>query len=192
MTATAGTSVAGAVRELVGMASQRAGFASASLPQQAATLQQYQTEAATRGTDPDQAAAVKQLEQIHTASVAAYKADPWNAALDRGVLQGVPQVDTSSVPNLVTSLTSRAQSAGAVEQAAGRRVSLLTPDEAEKTLTAVDALPIDTKAQAEPDRAGVRQCRPHRGSRSAVEGKEPGDGARTEGWRRGRGRANRC
>ncbi|PCD57011.1 hypothetical protein CN645_36195, partial [Burkholderia sp. IDO3] len=98
MTATAGTSVAGAVRELVGMASQRAGFASASLPQQAATLQQYQTEAATRGTDPDQAAAVKQLEQIHTASVAAYKADPWNAALDRGVLQGVPQVDTSSVP----------------------------------------------------------------------------------------------
>lgn len=148
MTATAGTSVAGAVRELVGMASQRAGFASASLPQQAATLQQYQTEAATRGTDPDQAAAVKQLEQIHTASVAAYKADPWNAALDRGVLQGVPQVDTSSVPNLVTSLTSRAQSAGAVEQAAGRRVSLLTPDEAEKTLTAVDALPIDTKAQA--------------------------------------------
>ncbi|MCW3641535.1 hypothetical protein K6Y57_36970, partial [Burkholderia cenocepacia] len=134
--------------ELIGMASQRAGFASASLSQQAATLQQYQTEAATRGTEPDQAAAVKQLEQIHTASVAAYKADPWNAALDRGVLQGVPQVDTSSVPGLVASLAGRAQAAGAVEAAAGRRVSLMTPAEAQTVLTAVDALPIDTKAQA--------------------------------------------
>lgn len=148
LTGTQGTAVAGAVRELIGMASQRAGFASASLSQQAATLQQYQTEAATRGTDPDQAAGVKQLEQIHTASVAAYKADPWNAALDRGVLQGVPQVDTSSVPGLVASLAGRAQAAGAVEAAAGRRVSLMTPAEAQTVLTAVDALPIDTKAQA--------------------------------------------
>ncbi|HEM7801964.1 TPA: hypothetical protein U2L32_002504 [Burkholderia cenocepacia] len=148
LTGTQGTAVAGAVRELIGMASQRAGFASASLSQQAATLQQYQTEAATRGTDPDQAAGVKQLEQIHTASVAAYKADPWNAALDRGVLQGVPQVDTSSVPGLVASLGGRAQAAGAVEAAAGRRVSLMTPAEAQTVLTAVDALPIDTKAQA--------------------------------------------
>ncbi|MCA8065493.1 hypothetical protein [Burkholderia sp. AU38729] len=148
LTSTQGTAVAGAVRELIGMAGQRAGFASATLPQQAATLQQYQTEAATRGTDPDQAAATKQLEQIHTASVAAYKADPWNAALDRGVLQGVPKVDTSSVPSLVASLTGRAQAAGGVEAAAGRRVSLLTPDEAQTVLSAVDALPIDTKAQA--------------------------------------------
>ncbi|MDN7454843.1 hypothetical protein [Burkholderia cenocepacia] len=148
LTGTQGTAVAGAVRELIGMASQRAGFASASLSQQAATLQQYQTEAATRGTDPDQAAGVKQLEQIHTASVAAYKADPWNAALDRGVLQGVPQVDTSSVPGLVASLAGRAQAAGTVEAAAGRRVSLMTPAEAQTVLTAVDALPIDTKAQA--------------------------------------------
>jgi len=148
LSATAGTAVAEQTRQLINVAGQRAGFASASLPQQAATLQRYQTEASTRGTDPDTAAAVKQLEQIHTASVAAYKADPWNAALDRGVLQGVPQVDTSSVPGLVASLAGRAQAAGAVEQAAGRRVSLMTPDEAQTVLTAVDALPIDTKAQA--------------------------------------------
>ncbi|ARL48219.1 hypothetical protein BOC50_36515 [Burkholderia pseudomallei] len=145
---TAGTAVAEQTRQLINVAGQRAGFASASLPQQAATLQRYQTEASTRGTDPDTAAAVKQLEQIHTASVAAYKADPWNAALDRGVLQGVPQVDTSSVPGLVASLAGRAQAAGAVEAAAGRRVSLMTPAEAQTVLTAVDALPIDTKAQA--------------------------------------------
>ncbi|WP_333977837.1 hypothetical protein [Burkholderia cepacia] len=148
LTTTAGTVVAEQTRRLVEVAGRHAGFASATLPQQAATLQQYQTTAATTGTDPDTAAAVKQLEQIHAASVQAYKTDPWNAALDRGVLQQVPLVDTSSVPALTASLASRAQVAGAVEQAAGRRVSLLTPDEAQKTLIAVDALPIDTKAQA--------------------------------------------
>lgn len=148
LTTTAGTAVAEQTRRLVEVAGQRAGFASSTLAQQAATLQRYQTTAATAGTDPETAAAVKQLEQIHTASVAAYKADPWNAALDRGVLQQVPTVDTSSVPSLAASLAGRAQVAGAVEQAAGRRVSLLTPDEARSVLQTVDALPANTKAQA--------------------------------------------
>ncbi|WP_185634071.1 hypothetical protein [Burkholderia stagnalis] len=145
---TVGTAVAEQTRRLIDVAGQRAGFASASLAQQAATLQQYQTTAATTGTDPDTAAAVKQLEQIHTASVQAYKTDPWNAALERGVVQAVPKVDTSSVQGLTASLASRAQSAGAIEQAAGRRVSLLTPDEARAALDMVDALPTNTKAQA--------------------------------------------
>ncbi|WP_208458457.1 hypothetical protein [Burkholderia stabilis] len=148
LTTTAGTAVAEQTRRLVEAAGQRAGFASSTLAQQAATLQRYQTTAAMTGTDPETAAAVKQLEQIHTASVQAYKTDPWNAALDRGVLQQVPAVDTSSVPSLAASLASRAQMAGAVEQAAGRRVSLMTPDEARSVLQTVDALPTNTKAQA--------------------------------------------
>ncbi|MDW9226814.1 hypothetical protein C7S15_1375 [Burkholderia cepacia] len=148
LTTTAGTAVAEQTRRLVEVAGQRAGFASSTLAQQAATLQRYQTEASSRGTDPETAAAVKQLEQIHTASVQAYKTDPWNAALDRGVLQQVPAVDTSSVPSLAASLASRVQMAGAVEQAAGRRVSLMTPDEARSVLQTVDALPTNTKAQA--------------------------------------------
>ncbi|WP_179949800.1 hypothetical protein [Burkholderia sp. MSMB1459WGS] len=148
LTTTAGTAVAEQTRRLVEVAGQRAGFASSTLAQQAATLQRYQTTAATTGTDPDTAAAVKQLEQIHTASVQAYKTDPWNAALDRGVLQSLPQVDTSSIQGLAASLATRVQAAGAVEQAAGRRVSLLTPDEARSVLQAVDALPTNTKAQA--------------------------------------------
>lgn len=145
---TTGTAVAEQTRRLIDVAGQRAGFASATLAQQAATLQQYQTTAATTGTDPDTATAVKQLEQIHTASVQAYKTDPWNAALERGVVQAVPKVDTSSVQGLTASLASRAQTAGVIEQVAGRRVSLLTPDEARAALDMVDALPTNTKAQA--------------------------------------------
>ncbi|MDN7916568.1 hypothetical protein QZM99_00490 [Burkholderia gladioli] len=146
--ATAGTAVADQTRKLIGVASQSAGFASAPLAQQAATLQKYHTEMVANGTDPDTAAAVKQLDQIHTASVEAYKTDPWNAALDRGAIKAVPPVDTSSLPAIVQSLAGRAQAVGAVENAAGRRVSLLTPAEAQATLQAVDTLPNDQKAVA--------------------------------------------
>ncbi|WP_186276517.1 hypothetical protein [Burkholderia gladioli] len=146
--ATAGTAVADQTRKLIGVASQSAGFASAPLAQQAATLQKYHTEMVANGTDPDTAAAVKQLDQIHTASVEAYKTDPWNAALDRGAIKAMPPVDTSSLPAIVQSLAGRAQAVGAVENAAGRRVSLLTPAEAQATLQAVDTLPNDQKAVA--------------------------------------------
>ncbi|WP_186156812.1 hypothetical protein [Burkholderia gladioli] len=146
--ATAGTAVADQTRKLIGVASQSSGFASAPLAQQAATLQKYHTEMVANGTDPDTTAAVKQLDQIHTASVEAYKTDPWNAALDRGAIKAVPPVDTSSLPAIVQSLAGRAQAVGAVENAAGRRVSLLTPAEAQATLQAVDTLPNDQKAVA--------------------------------------------
>ncbi|WP_186276527.1 hypothetical protein [Burkholderia gladioli] len=146
--ATAGTAVADQTRKLIGVASQSAGFASAPLAQQAATLQKYHTEMVANGTDPDTAAAVKQLDQIHKASVEAYKTDPWNAALDRGAIKAVPPVDTSSLPAILQSLAGRAQAVGAVENAAGRRVSLLTPTEAQATLQAVDTLPNDQKAVA--------------------------------------------
>ncbi|QTP33487.1 hypothetical protein B7759_02081 [Burkholderia glumae] len=146
--ATAGTAVADQTRKLIGVASQSAGFASAPLAQQAATLQKYHTEMVTNGTDPDTAAAVKQLDQIHTASVEAYKTDPWNAALDRGAIKTVPPVDTSSLPAIVQSLAGRAQAVGAVETNAGRRVSLLTPGEAQAALQVVDTLPNDQKAVA--------------------------------------------
>jgi hypothetical protein len=99
------------------------------------------------GTDPATAAAVKQRKQIYTASVEAYQKDPWNAALDRGVIQAVPQIDTSSIPALTASLSARGKAAGIIDQAAGRQVSLLTPDEAQNVLKTVTALPVDAQAQ---------------------------------------------
>lgn len=147
--ATAGTSLAGQTQELISGAARNAGFSTLPVPQMRAAIQADESAANTPGvgTDPATAAAVKQRKQIYTASVEAYQKDPWNAALDRGVLQAVPQIDTSSIPALTASLAARGKAAGIVDQAAGRQVSLLTPDEAQNVLKTVTSLPVDAQAQ---------------------------------------------
>ncbi len=147
--ATTGTSLAGQTQELIAGSAKNAGFSTLPVPQMREAIQADQTAANTPGvgTDPAIAAAVKQRQQIYTASVEAYQKDPWNAALDRGVIQAMPQIDTSSIPALTASLASRAKAAGIVDQAAGRQVSLLTPDEAQNVLKTVTALPVDAQAQ---------------------------------------------
>ncbi|AET91082.1 hypothetical protein BYI23_B004750 [Burkholderia sp. YI23] len=147
--ATTGTAAAADTQRLIAAAGQNAGFSSLSLPAMRAGIQKDQSEANTPGvgTDPLTAAAVKQRQQIYTASVEAYKTDPWNAALDRGVIQQIPPLDTSSIPNLLTSIQGRAAAAGVIDQQAGRRVSLFTPDEASKVLDTINSLSTDAKSQ---------------------------------------------
>jgi len=147
--ATAGTSLAAQTQELIAGSARNAGFSTLPVPQMRAAIQSDQAAANTPGvgTDPAIAAAVKQRQQIYTASVEAYQKDPWNAALDRGVIQAVPQIDTSNIPALTASLAARGKAAGIVDQAAGRQVSLLTPDEAQNVLKTVTALPVDAQAQ---------------------------------------------
>lgn len=147
--ATAGTSLGAETQQLIAQAAKNAGFSTLPLPQMQAAIQADQQAANTPGvgTDPATAAAVKQRQQIYTASAEAYKKDPWNAALDRGAIQSIPPIDQSTIPNLLTSLQQRAQAAGVVDQAAGRKVSLLTPDESQQVLQTVSALPVDAQAQ---------------------------------------------
>jgi len=144
-----GTSVADETQQLVKEASQNAGFASQPLSAMRAAIQADRADAATPGvgTDPATNAAVRAREKIYTASVDAYKTDPWNAALDRGVIKQVPPVDTSNVQSLDASLAARAAAVGPVENAAGRRVSLLTLDESAQVLRSVESVPIDQQAQ---------------------------------------------
>ncbi|MFP3675339.1 hypothetical protein SB724_21220, partial [Bacillus sp. SIMBA_031] len=81
--------VAAQTQELIQQAARNMGFSSMPLPQQHASIQSDQAAAATPGvgTDPATAAAVAARQKMYTASVEAYKTDPWNAALDRGVIQ---------------------------------------------------------------------------------------------------------
>lgn len=157
LAATQGTSVATQTQALIQQAAHNMGFASMPLAQQRASIQADQSAAATPGvgTDPATAAAVAARQKMYTASVEAYKTDPWNAALDRGVIQQIPQVDTSSVGAMMNSLSARAAAVGTVENAAGRRVSLLTPDESSQVFQQVQALPIDQKAQVLNQLGGV-------------------------------------
>lgn len=147
--ATSGTAVGPDTQQLITLAGQNAGFSSLSLPAMQAAIQKDQGAANTPGvgTDPLTAKAVKARQNIYDASVDAYKKDPWNAALDRGVITAIPQLDTSSIPNMLGSLQARAGAVGVIENQAGRRVSLLTPDEASQTLQMVNSLSGDAQAQ---------------------------------------------
>ncbi|MFK0377846.1 hypothetical protein [Pandoraea sp. NPDC090278] len=149
LTETAGTSSSADAQKLIYEASSMSGFASKSLAEMRGELHGYQATANTpgQGTDPATMAAIKQRQQIYTASVEAYTKDPWNAALDRGRIGTLPPVDTTSPQNLVSSLAGRASIAPLVDSAAGRPVSLLTNDEADSVLRTVNALPIDQRAQ---------------------------------------------
>lgn len=145
---TRGTSLESQAQQLIVRAAAGAGFSTLSAPQMRAAVQANEAKQNQAGTDPIEAAAIKQQKQILTASDEAYKRDPWNAALERGAIAGVPAIDTSGITQLASSLAARAQLAPVVEDKAGRRVSLLTPDEARSVLQTVDALPTNTKAQA--------------------------------------------
>lgn len=149
VSSTSGTSVGPETQALISSAAKNTGFASLPVAQQRQAIQADQQDANTPGvgTDPLTAAAVKQRQQILTASEQAYKTDPWNAALDRGVVQQIPPIDTSSIPNLLSSIGQRAKAAPVIDQTAGRTVSLLTPDEAQSTLQLVQALSPDARAQ---------------------------------------------
>ncbi|MGX5880078.1 hypothetical protein MJS38_06380, partial [Burkholderia gladioli] len=146
--AAAGTSMAPQMNALIARAAAGASFATLSLPAMRAAVTANEAQMQAGGTDPATAAAVKQQHQMYTAAAEAYQKDPWNAALDRGAIAQIPPVDMSSVPALASSLAARAQAAPVVEDKAGRRISLLTPDEAAQVLQTVDALPNNTKAAA--------------------------------------------
>lgn len=145
--ATRGTALEGQTQELIARAAAGAGFSTLSLSQMRAAVQANEARQNQAGTDPLEAAAIKQQKQILTATDEAYKKDPWNAALERGAIDGVPPIDTSGLTQLAASLAARAQLAPTVENKAGRRISLLTPDEARSVLQTIDALPTNTKAQ---------------------------------------------
>lgn len=149
VSSTSGTAVGPDVQNLIKTVATTSGFSSLPLPQMHAAVQANQTAANTPGvgTDPLTNAAVKQQQTMLTAAETAYKTDPWNAAVDRGGVQSIPQIDTSSIPALTASLAARATVAPQIDQLAGRTVSLLTPDEATNTLQMVKALGPDARAQ---------------------------------------------
>ncbi|WP_186206908.1 hypothetical protein [Burkholderia gladioli] len=146
--AAAGTSMEKPMSALIARAGANAGFATLSLPAMRAAVTANESQMKTQGTDPVMADAVKVQHQIYTAAVEAYKTNPWQAALTNGAIDHVPAVDTSSIPALASSLSARAQAAPVVEEKAGRRISLLMPDEAQQVLQTIDALPSNTKAAA--------------------------------------------
>lgn len=146
----AGTSMAEPFRKLVEQQANDAMFATKPLPQQAALLEQMRARGSTRGvgTDPASQKEYERLDRIYTASVNAYKENPWQAAQERGVIERAPALTMSSVQEAESVITQRMQQIGQVEVAAGRKISPLQPDEAQTIGRLVRALPPDQQASA--------------------------------------------
>lgn len=149
-TTAAGTKMAGPVLELVKSQAQVAGFASLSLPQQQAELERQRAAGSTPGVgvSPIEQSVLNQYTKIHDASVKAYDENPWTAAQERGVVARAPEVQLNDVQGAQAVLAERMKQIGAVEVAAGRKVSPLQPQEAEQIGRLVQALPPDQQSAA--------------------------------------------
>lgn len=117
------------------------GFAAMPIAQQRTALDQVNAQIATHGATE---ALVKQrdrLQGIVGAAAKDAKEDPLRAALERGVITGIPPIDTSSIDGLSKSVAARLQSAEAVRAWAGQPVSPLTGDEALQLKKMLDGAP---------------------------------------------------
>ena len=146
----AGTSMAEPFQKLVQQQADDAMFATKPLPQQAALLEQMRARGSTRGvgTDPASQKEYERLDRIYTASVAAYKENPWQAAQERGVIERAPLITLSSVQDAQSIIGQRMQEIGQVEVAAGEKISPLQPEEAQTVGRIVRALPPDQQSSA--------------------------------------------
>lgn len=144
---TAGTTFEASANAALELAAHGAGFGSASLPAQQARLEQMQGQAG-QGTNPENAALLTQLQQIHSSQVTAYKDDPLNAAGQFAHAPPMPTQQITSVQQGLSVITQRAAGLAAVEVAAGRPVSPLHPDEAQQFSKLIRDLPPDQAASA--------------------------------------------
>jgi len=141
-----GTSMAGTVKEIMKGAAESAGFGSMSVDQQTAAVQKMTSEAAAKGVTPATSKRLQKLMKIRDATARDYVADPWQAAADRGQIDGIPPIDHTSVEGLAASMQSRMEQIDTIEQAAGRPVSPLQPKEAEAVARMLDSMAANEKA----------------------------------------------
>lgn len=149
-TATAGTQYAAVAQELVKSQTKIAGFASLSIDQQTAQIEQLRRDGATPGvgTSPDEKKFVDGLVKIRDNTQKAYDENPWVAAQERGVIPTAPAIELTDVATAQAVLAQRMQQIGAVEARAGRKVSPLQPQEAEQIGRIVRSLPPDQQSAA--------------------------------------------
>lgn len=147
---TAGTSAAPAVQALVKQQAEVAGFASMPLPRQAATIERLRAKGSTPGvgTDPAEQKLIDQMQRIHDGTAKAYAENPWQAAQERAVIREAPVINLANVQDAGAIIAERMKQIGAVEVAAGRKISPLQPQEAETIGRLVRMLPPDQQSSA--------------------------------------------
>lgn len=153
---TAGTPYQAGVITLARQAVEAGGFAAQPLAQQRLALQALDSKIATEGRNPALDKHREKLAKVVTAAETDIKADPLNAALERGVVTEIQPLNLSGgIAGLAQQLGARSQQAGTVEVWAGRPVSPLTRPEAETVGSLLRSMPPDQKATALATLAGT-------------------------------------
>lgn len=147
--ATAGTPYQAGVLALAKQAVETGGFAAQPLNVQRATLQALDSKIATEGRNPALDKHREKLARVLGAAENDIKADPLNAALERGVVTQLAPISLAAgVAGLAQQLQARSQQAATVETWSGGAVSPLTKAEAEGVAGLLKSMPPDQKATA--------------------------------------------
>lgn len=147
--ATAGTPYQAGVLALAKQAVETGGFAAQPLNVQRATLQALDSKIATEGRNPALDKHREKLARVLGAAENDIKADPLNAALERGVVTQLTPINLAAgVSGLAQQLQARSQQAATVETWTGGAVSPLTKAEAEGVAGLLKSMPPDQKATA--------------------------------------------
>lgn len=142
-----GTPYEGALTTMMADGPANSAFVVQPVQQQELALTALQNKMNSGGATPEEIKQYGKLEQIHKATQADIKDDPYKAASERGVLVNLQplSIDIKTLPQ---QLEARRQQAGIVSQWTGKEVSLFRPDEADKVGGILQALPPKDRAGA--------------------------------------------
>lgn len=146
---TAGTPYQAGVLALAKQAVETGGFAAQPIANQRAALMALDTQIAQQGRNPTLDKHREKLERVLRASESDLKADPLNAALQRGVITEVAPLNiTAGVAGIVQQLGARSEQARVVETWAGAPVSPLLKSEADNLSGMLRSMPPEQRATA--------------------------------------------
>lgn len=142
-----GTPYAAALEQMTAESPARTAFASQPVAAQTQALMAMQERMNKGGASPADIEAYKKAEAVHKATLADIKADPFQAAAERGVIQGLAPL-TLDIQTLPAQLQRRGAEAAQVSTWVGREVSPFRPAEVEKIGAVLSAMPPKDKAGA--------------------------------------------
>ncbi|WP_439606868.1 hypothetical protein [Hydrogenophaga sp.] len=143
-----GTPYAAALKESMRQGPENTAFGVQPLAVQRATLDAARASLIKGGTNPEAEKRFSELQKVYDSAVREYADEPLRAGLERGVIQQIEPVDTSSIQGVVQSLVRRVDQASIVRQQTGTPVSPLLNQEAEKVGQMINNLPVEQRATA--------------------------------------------
>lgn len=142
-----GTPYEGALASMMADGPANVAFAAQPVQAQAAALTELQLRMNRSGATPEDLKNYQRMETAHKAAVAEIKADPYQAAAERGILTELAPLSLD-IKQLPSQLVARAVQANTVSRWAGQEVSLFRPAEADKVSGVLQALPPKDRASA--------------------------------------------